>query len=177
MRNFALYPVEGGWWSFNDYAAVLDVMARLHPKSVIEFGPGSSTLALIEGGATTIDCCEDDPDWFGVYLDRLERRFPNVVKMHAYAWGVPVDVPSVAGRTYDMALIDGPKGTPNRPAAIEFCLQRARAVLAPTEEWRDGVCRPDKGLRAPIAALAEKYGRKVEIMETGPLSGAFALLT
>lgn len=177
MSGFRLFPEATHFWSLADYGAVLDVMNRLHPKTVLEFGPGSSTLALIEGGAETIDCCEDNPDWFGVYAERLAAVYPDIVKMHAYRWADPLRIPTLDGRAYDLGLVDGPFGTPQRPAAIEYALQRCAAVLVPTEEWREDKIQPEAGLRSRIAWLAWKYGRSVEIMETGPLSGAFALLT
>jgi len=150
---------------------VLAVMERLKPEHVLEFGPGSSTLALVEGGAQMIDCCEDDPKWFDVYLDRLERQFPIVVKIHPYRWSDPVTVPGLMDFRYDMALIDGPRDTPNRPAVVEFCLQRCSAVLVPTESNEGSTLMRDACTR-----LALKYGRSLEFMQTGPLAGGFALI-
>lgn len=169
---FALYPQEQRWWSFNDYGAVLAVMERLQPRRVLEFGPGSSTLALIEGGARQIDCCEDDGDWFDRYRERLELRYPAIVKMRPYVWADPLYVPGLVGERYDLALIDGPRDTTQRPAVIDFCLQRCGAVLVPTEDHDS----PSSFLRPVLWALAEKYGRQIEIDETGPLAGGFALL-
>jgi hypothetical protein len=169
---FALYPEEQHWWSFNDYQAVLEVVRRLRPKTVLEFGPGSSTLALIEGGAEHIDACEDDRHWFDVYEQRLARRYPNTVQLYEYAWSDPLRIPPIDGNAYDLALIDGPYDTPRRPAVLVYCLARCRSVLIPTEDYK--VASPP--LRPHIAALAAAAGRPVEIFETGPLSGAFALI-
>src|SRR4051812_40979556 len=91
---FELYPIEQHWWSFNDYGAVLEVTERLKAKKVLEFGPGWSTRALIEGGATKVDTCEDDPDWFAVHSERLVPQFPDVVTLHPYVWSDPVSIPS-----------------------------------------------------------------------------------
>lgn len=175
--EFRLFPEERHFWSFNDYRAVVDVVRKLGARRVLEFGPGSSTLALIEGGADKIDCCEDDPAWFTVYKERLQDVYPDIVTLHPYHWQDPLRVAGITGRWYDLALIDGPFGTPHRPAAIEYALQRSFAVLAPTEEWRDGRAEPELGLRSEIARIAQRHNHKVEIMETGPLSGAFALIT
>lgn len=174
-RTFRLYPEERHWCSFADYGAILDIVERLRPRTVLEFGPGSSTLALIEGGAEAIDACEDDPRWFAAYRERL-AEFPAVA-MQAYNWHDPIRIPQLDGRRYDLALIDGPKQTERRAPAIEYALQRSAAVLVPTEEWRGFGPRPDLGLRGVVAALASQYGRAVEIMETGPLAGAYALMT
>lgn len=171
---FHLYPVERHWWSFQDYGAVLEVMGRLQPKRVLEFGPGSSTLALIEGGATTIDTCEDNPIWSRTYRVRLEGAYPDIVMLHSYRQADPLTIPDVDAQRYDMALIDGPYGSEQRPPVIEYALQRCAAVLVPTEDHG----RVYKSILRPvIVRLAEQYRRTVEFMETGPLSGGFALIT
>lgn len=166
--TFRLYPKELHWWSFADYGAVLSVMRRLQPASVLEFGPGSSTLALIEGGARSIDCCEDNPDWLNVYQERLAQRYDGV-RMLPYTWSDPLVVPGAA-LAYDMALIDGPHGTERRPTVLRYALARCTHVLMCCEDSKG------RGLRAPIMLIAEQAGRPVEIMETGPLSGSFALI-
>lgn len=171
-RTFRLYPEEQHWCSFSDYGAILDVTERLRPKRVLEFGPGSSTLALVEGGAESIDCCEDKPAWEAVHRERLERRFPGVVRIHDYVWSDPLQIPTLFGKQYDLALIDGPRETTRRPAVIEYALQRCSAVVVCTEDHN---CAPF--LRPIILDLAAKHGRAVEIMETGPLAGGFAVLT
>lgn len=167
---FRLYPAEQRWWSFNDYAAVLDVVRRLRPSTVLEFGPGSSTLALIEGGAGTVDCCEDDERWYRVYHERLELRYPKIVRMVRYLWSDPVWIPGLEENRYDLALIDGPRGTPNRPAVIEYCLARCAWVLA--------CCESNEGshlIRDACDVFAAKTFRRVTYTQTGPLSGSFAL--
>jgi hypothetical protein len=173
-RRFQLYPAVQRWWSFTDYATVLDVVQGRHATTILEFGPGSSTLALIEGGATQIDCCEDEATWFDVYTKRLVYRYPEVVTLHAYTWQDPLSIPALNGKRYDLALVDGPRLTPRRPACIAYALERATAVLVPTED--DGA--PDRSFLRPILEqLAAEYGRALSIFETGPLAGGFALLT
>lgn len=169
MTEFELYPEERHWWSMNDYRAVLDTMRQLKPARVLEFGPGSSTLALIEGGASHVDTLEDDPDWATTYEERLQAKYPAIVTLHRYAWSDPLSIPSIDGETYDLALIDGPLGTNRRPAVVAYCLDRCAAVLAPTE---DG----NPGFRLELRRIAEARGLALEIRETGPLSGGFALL-
>lgn len=151
-----------------DYGAVLGVMSRLQAKTALEFGPGSSTLALIEGGATRVDSCEDVRGWADVYRLRLERAY-DPVTIRGYVWSDPVSVDGLLPR-YDLALIDGPHGTGRRGAVIEYCLAKCDAVLVPTED------QSDPGLRQVIIGLAAKHGRPIELMETGPLSGGFALI-
>ena len=171
--GFALYPEEARWWSFNDYQAVLDGLDFTGAKRVLEFGPGSSTLALIEGGATSVDTCEDSPDWAGVYEERLVRRFPDVVRLHRYEWplSTPLSIEAIDGQRFDLALIDGPLGTERRPEVLRYALDRCTWVLMPTEEHKT---RPV--LRGRIEAIAAEVGVRCVITETGPLSGAFALL-
>lgn len=166
--EFELYPEERHWWTFNDYRAVLATMRDLKPTRVLEFGPGSSTLALIEGGATHIDCCEDNPDWAEVYEERLQAKYPAVT-LHRYSWADPLSIPAIDEQAYDLALIDGPLGTDRRPAVVEYCLDRCRAVLVPTE---DG----NPSFRPALKAIAAVRGLDIVIRETGPLSGGFALL-
>ena len=169
---FALYPAEAHWWSYRDYGAVLGTVRALEARTVLEFGPGSSTLALVEAGATTIDACEDDPDWLEVHRSRIGRQFAGLVELHAYTWRETLTIPAIDGRRYDLGLVDGPHDTPRRPAVLEYCLARCRAVLIPTEDHK--VKSPP--LRPAIAWFADVTRSSLEIVETGPLSGAFALL-
>ena len=168
--NFKLYPEEQHWWSFQDYQAVLNTMERLQPKQVLEFGPGSSTLALIEGGAAHIDTCEDAEDWAKVYEERLQGKYPEIVKLHRYTWSDPLSIPAIDLQQYDLALVDGPLGTDRRPTVVRYCLERCRAVLAPTEDR-------NRTFRATLQQIAGEYNWNIHITETGPLSGGFALFT
>lgn len=188
MRVFKLYPEERHWWSFADYQAVLETVERLIAQKriregrdavtfrVLEFGPGSSTLSLIEGGATTIDSYEDADDWYQVYAERLGARFPEIVRIHRYTWRDPIEIVPPSPDPYDLAFIDGPLGTLNRPAVLRWCVDHVRAdgaILIPTEEIAYG----RGALRPHIDWVATERGLAVEWMQTGPLSGAFALLT
>lgn len=172
MSEFALYPEEKHWWSFSDYRAVLETCRRLAPARVLEFGPGSSTLALVEGGARVIDTCEDDPAWYDVHRSRVGVHFAGVVNVIRYTWADPLTIPRVDDQRYDMALIDGPHDTPRRPVVLEYCMARARAVLIPTEDYK--VESPP--LRPHIHRIAAAFGASLEIWDTGPTSGSFALL-
>lgn len=169
MEAFALYPEERHWWSFADYGHVLDVVRARGARTVLEFGPGSSTLALIEGGAELVDTCEDDPHWLQVHRDRTLAGFGHIVAFHPYQVGDPIAVPSIAaGTRYDLALVDGPLATAGRAPAIRYALERADAVLVPCES---GAVTED------LRALAAEFDRDLAITETGPLAGAFGLLT
>lgn len=172
-RTFALYPEARHWWSFADYGAVLDVVTRLEARRVLEFGPGSSTLALIEGGATQIDTCEDDPTWAATYEERLVSRFPAIVRLHRYTWRKKISIPTLeAGAPYDLALIDGPLETTKRGPVMDFAAARSRALLVPADETVAG----RSPLRPQLEKLAAKLDASIEWMDTGPLAGGFALL-
>lgn len=173
-RAFRLYPEAQHWWSLADYGAVLDVVERLKARSVLEFGPGSSTLALIEGGATWIDTCEDDPHYFTVYRERLERRFTGV-HVRPYRWRPLPSIIGVDAMRYDLGLIDGPKETERRPAVLVYAIERCARVLVPLEETPELTGRGF--MRASVERFAKFFMRPVEWIEgTGPLAGAFALI-
>lgn len=171
MTPFRLYPEEQHWWSFNDYGAVLAVMQRLQAKRVLEFGPGSSTLALIEGGATSIDALEDDPHWASVYRERLQARYPDIVQLHQFDLRDAGDYRvSQAWGLYDLALIDGPLDRHARVGILRACVEEwlVRAVLIPLDNSRE--------MMDVVQALTQRPELRVEVMETGPLAGAFALI-
>lgn len=170
----SLYPAGGAhWWTKADHDVVVSVVRRLGARHVLEFGPGTSTLSLIEGGATLIDACEDDPHWFKVHRERLAVRFPDAIRMRPYRWTA---LPSIVGcdsTTFDLGLVDGPKETERRPAVIVYAMERCRHVLVPLEE---GSGEPPR-IREAVVRFAGLYLRPVEWIEgTGPLAGAFALI-
>lgn len=167
---FSLYPSELHWCSFADYGTIVDIVRRLNAQTVLEFGPGSSTLALIEGGARKIDALEDDPVWMGPVRARLFAY--DCARLIGYTWCDPLDIPQTDDCKYDLALIDGPADHTKRSPCIEYALSRCRAVLVPLE-----CAQGDTFLRDACIRLAEKHSREIELMETGPLAGAFALLT
>jgi hypothetical protein len=177
LRKFELYPEERHWWSFNDYGAVLDLMLEHQAKRVLEFGPGSSTLALIEGGAEHIDTCEDDPDWAATYEDRLVKRFPAIVHLHRYEARLAaggdkpqprISIPAIDKSTYDLALIDGPHDTEMRVPSLNYALRRA-AVVVLADDY-------GPNLRARLDQLLKKRSHVLERRETGPLAGAFTII-
>lgn len=164
MRTFALYPVErpgpGGkptWFPFSDYGAVLDIVVRLRPSSVLEFGPGASTLALVEGGADSIVTLEDDLSWF-------ERRvaefaaFPQV-SVFLYRHADLPDIPWLAGMRFDFGFVDGPVATEARGAEIAFALARCRAVAC-HDAGRDGVRQALERCGLPV----ERLGHSVALV-------------
>lgn len=168
--NFALFPEEQPWCSFADYRMILDTVRGLGAATVLEFGPGYSTLAIIEGGATTIDICEDDPHWLQVYTERL--NYPPFVKPFLYDWKLPLDIPGLRN-FYDLAVVDGPHQTPLRIDAVRFAMARAKVVLVPTE---DAGRELRSYLRPLLFDLAVQEHWDFMVTNTGPVAGGFALL-
>jgi hypothetical protein len=154
-----LYPEAQPWWTFADYQVVLDLLARFRPRTVLEFGPGSSTLALLEGGARLIETCEDDAEWADVYADRLVGRFPQRVRLHRYANTDPIVIPALAAARFDCALVDGPRYTENRPRTIAYAAARTDTLIC-----HDAASAP---VRERLDALGAA-GWHLEFFETDP---------
>jgi len=161
------------WWSLADRVTVIDVVGRLRARSVLEFGPGSSTVALVDGGAQRVDAAEDDLTWYNTHQRRLVANYPGVVRIYFYVWCDPLTIPTLDARRYDLGLIDGPREMPRRVATIKYALDHCAAVLVPLEheDWRE---RFD-GLLGPVVRFAGA-GRSIEVIQTGPPSFAMALV-
>jgi hypothetical protein len=123
VSEFRLYPVERHWWPFEHYRVVKTVVERLSAKRVLEFGPGWSTLAIVEGGATQVHTCETDPVWFERHESHL-ALFPEV-RMHLYV--SPYQLLLSDG--FDLAFVDAPVRPENRWPEIDYAWRRSRAVL------------------------------------------------
>jgi len=167
-------PATTAWWSEDDRRYVLSVMEQFRPKTVLEFGPGSSTLALIDGGATRIDACEDDPEWLAIYRERIANRYPGIVNLVFYTWSDPLVIPACDAKArYDLALIDGPLAIDKRIATIRYSLDRAARVLVPLEhpDWQTSP------LFKSLTEMTALRNRNIYIDEIGPPSFAFAMVT
>lgn len=169
---FRLFSQPEHFCSFADYGHILETTRRIKPRSVLEFGPGWSTLALIEGGANSIESCEDDRAWAATWRERIEVAHRAIVQIHEYRWPhLPFALRNAARpRYFDLALVDGPHDLSLRPAVVAHCLAVCDWILVPTEESEG------PALRAEVLGLAVKAGREVEWNETGPLAGGYALV-
>lgn len=127
MRTFKLFPTDYSWWTMADYGSLLDVVERFKPRRVLEFGPGGSTLALIEGGAERVDSCENDPDWRQVYQTRIGKAHPEL-RVHAFTPADPLIIPALTGQRWDFGFVDGPRQTPTRKPAIDYALAHCDVV-------------------------------------------------
>jgi DNA-binding transcriptional LysR family regulator len=101
---FKLYTVEQGSLPFVDYGTLMREFRGA--KTVLEFGPGASTFALIEAGVEKIVTLEHLPQWF----DRAVEQFKDYpqVEIRQY-YDEPVALADVE-EDFDMALVDSPKG-------------------------------------------------------------------
>lgn len=137
---FQFYNEERRIFEFVDYGALLDECRRVKPSRVLEFGPGASTLALVEAGVPEIHTCEHQDRWFGAAAEMLAPH--PAVKLHRYINEAKVSVPTLPAGMFDLAFVDGPVGLEARSAprfpgqenmsrwnTLAFALSRADIVL------------------------------------------------
>ncbi len=125
---FRLFPEEHRWWSFADYAQLLAIVERFRPRRVLEFGPGGSTLALVEGGAEIVETFEDDVAWLKVQDKRLHPHRAAVI-LRLYSHSEPLSIYEADGQRYDLAFVDGPRETERRRVEIAYAAERSRVVV------------------------------------------------
>lgn len=103
---FELYKVQQNTFPFEDYGILMKEVKGA--KSALEFGPGISTLALIEAGLERIVTLEHDDEWFAAAVERF-KDYPQVqVKRY---WDEPEARGEIdEGDTFDLAFVDSPKG-------------------------------------------------------------------
>lgn len=111
---FQLYREQHRIFEFDDYGALVAECRRVKARSILEFGPGISTLALIESGAERIATCEYQDRWL-VQAGELLKAHPHV-SVHRYWNEVPVRVDGLTRKSFDLAFVDSPLGTPSRGA-------------------------------------------------------------
>lgn len=154
IRPFTLYREETRWWSFADHENLMQALERFRPERVIEFGPGASTLALIEAGVAYIDAYEDDPD----YMRAHRERFASFPQVHLHAFDVGT-VPTV-DELYDLAFVDGPRHSGTRRPIIEL-VDRCACIV---------VCHDANSLSAAFPDLRfERIGTENGLAEMGVL--------
>lgn len=107
---FKLYHKERTIFSFEDYAALMKLVEEIGAKRVLEFGPGISTLALIEAGVEVIDSYEYDSTFLASAQERFQA-YPQVTVRRFYnaSLCVVLDPPPDA-RRYALAFVDSPIG-------------------------------------------------------------------
>jgi hypothetical protein len=140
MAMFALYHDERNIFSFDDYGALLAECRRINARTILEFGPGISTLALIESGAERIATCEYQDQWIAAAQERLKGH--RQVSLHRYRNDAEVSVNGLCRARFDLAFVDSPVGQPsprsvthpgqeecNRLNTVLYAISRAPVVL------------------------------------------------
>lgn len=158
---YLLYKVEQAIMPFDDYGAIVSECRRIGAETAIEFGPGSTTLALFEGGCRSVISYEYDPMWIDKSLARIGPVKPENVEWEIRKFeNVPVielDCPRV-----DIAVVDSPIGVESRRHVshpgqkglsryntLKFALTKSDCVLIHDAER--------KAEQATIAALNAKH--------------------
>lgn len=166
---FALYSEERRIFSFDDYGALLEECRRLGARSALEFGPGVSTLALIEAGLDRIDTCEYQDRWLTLAAEAF-RLHPQVTARR-YVNDPAVEVEGLPeGQRFDVAFVDSPLGLPSRNAlelpGQEGCNRLNTALFAlaraPVVLLHDARRPGESGTLARLAAA----GHGVTMIET-----------
>lgn len=106
---FKLFPQPTKACSFADYGFLLNAYKGV--KSLLEFGPGATTLAAIEAGVQEIVCLEYDMEWMNAAKERF-KEYPNV-KIGAFVNCPECPTTLPLEKTFEMAFVDSPKGYRN----------------------------------------------------------------
>lgn len=164
---FDLYREESRIFEFCDYAALMQECRRVKAQSILEFGPGISTLALIESGAEKIVTCEYQDRFYVQAIERL-KGYP-VAKVIRYLNQPIVQVDGLS-RRFDFAFVDSPLGVPSRGAVEHpgqegcnrfntmICALRHAPVVLVHDAKRDGESETLRRLAA--------IGHGIEMIDT-----------
>jgi hypothetical protein len=110
---FKLYTEQKPTFPFVDYGMLVKEATGV--KSALEFGPGISTLALIEAGVERIVTLEHDPIWF----DKAVKQFKDYPQVEVRPYkDEPVVEADVEGK-FDIAFVDSPKGFVHMVRGVE----------------------------------------------------------
>jgi hypothetical protein len=96
---YTLYKPEYEW--------LAGIVQSLGIRSVLEFGPGSSTYAFLESGCE-IWSLENNPEW----LINAREQFSGFTNVHLYGYEIEADLAldEIPGGKFDCAFVDGPNG-------------------------------------------------------------------
>lgn len=166
--SFRLYPVEHRIFEFCDYGALIDECHRVDARRVIEFGPGISTLAMVEAGVERIHTYEYQDRWFAQARELL-RGHPHV-SVHRYRNEPEVAVRGQSEMKFDLAFVDSPLGVPSRGSVRhpgqEDCNRLntvlCALVLAPIVLLHDAKRDGEAATLARVVAM----GHLVEVIDT-----------
>lgn len=124
---FQYYKQESRIFPFRDYQALMEQAAGL--PSVLEFGPGWSTWALIEAGVEHIVTLEHVEVWYKKAAAQF-AGFPQVTVLRYKNLGrVEADIDP--GQQFNLAYVDSPVGTPrlSRRNTMLYAMRHAPVVL------------------------------------------------
>lgn len=122
------YDFTNPWGMDRDECQWLTEFCHVHGiRMALEFGPGNSTAALLDGGVFMIDAFEENP----VRASVVRNRFHGIVQVYDYN---PTEYPiaNELNKAYDLAVIDGPSGSsisPPRINAAMFAFERCEKML------------------------------------------------
>jgi hypothetical protein len=160
---FELFRTEQAVFTFDDYAALMGAARGM--KRVMEFGPGASTLAMIEAGVEHIVSAECNPKWEATANERLKEYVDaKRVEIVRFTNTVPVTFnPEVTG-PFDLVFVDSPVGIEARSAARhpgqENCSRlntmMAALDLAPVVLLHDAKRPGEQETLSRVAALGHK---------------------
>lgn len=165
---FKLYSQEHRIFEFVDYAVLMDECRRVKARSVLEFGPGSSTMAFIEAGCDRVVTCEYQDRWLNAAVEKL-KSYPQV-SVHRFVNKLDVEVHGVSRNDFDLAFVDSPLGAEARSYVAldgqEGC-SRLNTLLyaidrAPVVLFHDA---KREGEQLSLQRVAE-MGHRVEMIET-----------
>ncbi len=90
-----------------EYKWLVEKVTSLGIKSVLEFGPGSSTWAFLEQECS-VWTLENDPEWHDLAVERSREHWD----VHPLLYKVTADlvVPELRDGPFDCAIVDGPNG-------------------------------------------------------------------
>lgn len=99
-------PQQEATFPYEDYHTLMALVEGA--KSVLEFGPGFTTWALIEAGVEKIVSLESNPDWLREKAIEF-REYPQA-QFGLYHDEPVVKADEVADQKFDIALVDAPAG-------------------------------------------------------------------
>lgn len=120
---FRLYKKENSIFPFEEYRVLLHLVAWYskdfvpQEMKVLEFGPGISTLAIIEAGIGEIHSCEYDAQWLETSKQMIATCAMGEtykLKLHPYRNESFISIPALDKMQFDMAFVDSPVGQGKR---------------------------------------------------------------
>lgn len=107
--------------SRNDYLELVRFVRDRDVKTVLEFGPGASTWAFLDA-----DCEVWSIEFEKKYADIASQSFKDFPQVHLIHVGITHPIPpppEIAGKKFDLCLIDSPHGAYYRYfARLNSCL-------------------------------------------------------